>query len=101
MSMLKVLLCVSGLLLVTGCSSMPLSTAPKFQLPVEKACLQQCVVNSCRMPEWIAKATEADRRAIELNCAIINSEDARQCASLHQECLRWATKETSRRIADS
>ncbi len=44
------------------------------------------------MPAWIADATEADRRAIELNCAIVNAEDARQLKSTHDDCVDWAIK---------
>jgi hypothetical protein len=44
------------------------------------------------MPQWIANATEADRRAIELNCSIVNAEAARQLKSKDDECVDWAVQ---------
>lgn len=92
MKLKMVSLFVSVLILVSGCSSTQPLPEPKFHNSVPAACLRTLKVNSCLLPAWIDKATEADRRAIELNCDIVNAEDARQLKSLHDECVTESKK---------
>lgn len=39
--------------------------------------------------EEAKKKTEADYRAMEENCAIVNASQGRDCALLHEECAQY------------
>lgn len=40
------------------------------------------------------RKTEAYLRAMELNCAIVNSAEARDCKIKDDACVDWATKKS-------
>lgn len=80
----------------TGCvTTPPFKVIPPKAAPraVSQDCLTTCRVNSCTLPAWYNKATPDDQAALELNCAVVNADDAIQCA-IRQACLAKFIKDT-------
>jgi hypothetical protein len=50
------------------------------------ACLGSCRVQSCKLSPYYDGKADDVRAAEELNCIIVNGNDARKCAKLYDEC---------------
>lgn len=58
-----------------------------------QVCLQKCRVNSCTLSKYYAGHDDETRAAEELNCVLVNANDARDCEKLHAECGKALSRE--------
>lgn len=43
-------------------------------------------MNTCTLSKYYDGKDEGARAAEELNCTLVNANDARECAKLHEKC---------------
>lgn len=49
-------------------------------------CREKCRVNTCTLSKYYDGKDDETRAAEELNCTLVNANDARECEKLHAEC---------------
>jgi hypothetical protein len=45
-------------------------------------------VNTCTLSKYYDGKDDETRAAEELNCVLVNANDARECAKLHEKCAQ-------------
>lgn len=76
---------------LSACATTPQYLETPKPLPRAKPSedMQPCIVNSCTLPAWYDRVSEAEQVAAEMNCAIVNAAEARECARRHARLVEW------------